>query len=52
LIATGGSAKAAQELILKCGGTVLEFIFFIELTFLKGYLNLNAPVYSLMKFDD
>ena len=36
LIATGGSAAAAQDLVKKCGGELLGFCFLIELTFLKG----------------
>ncbi|KAJ3114869.1 adenine phosphoribosyltransferase [Phlyctochytrium bullatum] len=52
LIATGGSASAAGQLARKCGGVVAEYIFFIELTALKGAQNLDAPVYSVLKFDD
>jgi adenine phosphoribosyltransferase len=36
LLATGGSAAAAAELIKKQGGTVSGFNFLIELSFLKG----------------
>jgi len=36
LIATGGSAAGAQELIEKMNGNVLSFIFLIELEFLNG----------------
>ncbi|KAG0234177.1 phosphoribosyltransferase-like protein [Mortierella sp. GBAus27b] len=49
LIATGGSAKGAQELVEKLGGVVLSFIFLIELEFLKGKAALTAPVYSMIK---
>jgi len=52
LIATGGSAKAAGELITQSGGKTLEYLFIIELTFLKGREKLIAPVYSLVKVDD
>ncbi|TPX31907.1 adenine phosphoribosyltransferase [Synchytrium microbalum] len=52
LIATGGSAKAAGELVKLFGGKVIEYLFFIELTALKGSSKLDAPIYSLMKFDD
>ncbi|KAF8076304.1 phosphoribosyltransferase-like protein [Lyophyllum atratum] len=52
LIATGGSAKAAGELIAKQGGTTLEYLFIIELTFLKGGANLDAPLYSIIQADD
>ena len=45
----GGSAMAAGELVTKCGGTVLEYLFSIELEFLKGTAKLNAPSYSIVK---
>ncbi|KAI8621566.1 adenine phosphoribosyltransferase [Chytriomyces sp. MP71] len=52
LIATGGSAKAAGELVKKNGGKTVEYIFFIELSFLKGRDVLDAPTYAVMTFDD
>ncbi|TFK43612.1 phosphoribosyltransferase-like protein [Crucibulum laeve] len=52
LIATGGSAKAAGELVTKCGGKTLEYLFIIELLFLKGGAQLDAPVYSIVQSDD
>ncbi|TPX40756.1 adenine phosphoribosyltransferase [Synchytrium endobioticum] len=52
LIATGGSAKAAGELVQISGGKVVEYIFFIELAALKGGARLDAPMYSLIQFDD
>jgi adenine phosphoribosyltransferase len=36
LLATGGSAGAAAELIQKCGGTVAGFNFLVGLNFLNG----------------
>jgi len=36
LLATGGSASAAAELIKKCGGSVFGFNFLVALDFLKG----------------
>lgn len=36
LLATGGSASAAAELVLKCGGKVAGFNFLVGLTFLNG----------------
>ncbi len=36
LLATGGSADAAAELIKKCGGEVVGFNFLVGLSFLKG----------------
>ncbi|KAL1922002.1 uncharacterized protein VTP21DRAFT_10644 [Calcarisporiella thermophila] len=52
LIATGGSAAAAGQLVQKSGGEVAEYIFLIELTALNGRKALCAPVYSLLQFDD
>ena len=36
LIATGGTAKAAAEIILKCGAEIAGFNFIIDLSFLPG----------------
>jgi adenine phosphoribosyltransferase len=52
LIATGGSAKGAGELIAMCGGETVEYIFLVELTGLKGKEKLNAPTFSLFQFED
>ncbi|KAJ7283732.1 phosphoribosyltransferase-like protein [Mycena rebaudengoi] len=52
LIATGGSAKAAGELVAKQGGKTLEYLFIIELMFLKGGSKLDAPIYSIVQSDD
>jgi len=49
LIATGGSAKAAGELIEKLEGKTLEYLFIISLPFLKGHEKLNAPSYSIVQ---
>ena len=49
LIATGGSAKAAKNLIKKAGGFCVESCFIIELKDLKGRDNLNSEVYSVLK---
>ncbi|CAA7259686.1 unnamed protein product [Cyclocybe aegerita] len=48
----GGSAHAAGELVAKQGGKTLEYIFIIELLFLKGSSKLDAPVYSVIQTDD
>lgn len=48
LIQTGGSAAAAGALVEKLGGKVTEYIFILELDFLKGRDKLNAPVYTLL----
>jgi len=50
LIATGGSAKAATELVEKLGGMVVGYSFIVELKALEGILNLpeNIPVEVLI----
>jgi len=48
LIATGGSAKAAGELVAKQGGKTLEYLFVIEIAFLKAASKLDAPLYSIV----
>ncbi|CEP63681.1 adenine phosphoribosyltransferase APT2 LALA0_S09e00122g [Lachancea lanzarotensis] len=48
IIATGGSALAAGELVEKLGANILEFSFFMELDFLKGRERLQAPVFTLL----
>ncbi len=51
LVATGGSAKAATELIDRLGGEVVGVVFLIELTDLKGVEQLEGyDVFSLIKF--
>lgn len=52
LIATGGSAKAAGDLVRQQGGKTLEYLFVIELTFLQGKDKLDAPLYSVIQSDD
>ncbi|KAL8735394.1 MAG: hypothetical protein Q9166_000939 [cf. Caloplaca sp. 2 TL-2023] len=48
IIATGGSAAAAGSLVKKLGGTLLGYIFILELDFLKGRDKLDAPVHTLL----
>jgi adenine phosphoribosyltransferase len=50
LIATGGSASAAGQLVAQCGGLVVEYLFLIELEGLAGGDKLDAPCFSLFKF--
>ena len=52
LLATGGTAGAAIQLIERLGGEVVECAFIIELAFLAGRRRL-APhgVFSLLKYD-
>ncbi|KAI9811551.1 MAG: adenine phosphoribosyltransferase [Thelocarpon impressellum] len=48
IIATGGSASAAGSLVERLGGTLLGYLFLLELDFLKGRAKLDAPVYTLL----
>ncbi len=52
LIATGGSAAAAGQLIAKSGGKTLEYLFIVSLPFLKGEARLDAPMYALVEAED
>ncbi|KAG9238065.1 phosphoribosyltransferase-like protein [Amylocarpus encephaloides] len=49
IIATGGSAAAAGQLVQQLGGNLLGYIFILELDFLKGRDKLNAPVHTLLR---
>ncbi|KAL8984633.1 MAG: hypothetical protein Q9177_004647 [Variospora cf. flavescens] len=48
IVATGGSAAAAGSLVKKLGGTLLGYVFILELDFLKGREKLDAPVHTLL----
>lgn len=51
VLATGGSAKAAAELIEKLGGKVVSIAFVVDITALKGMDKLEGyEVFSLIKF--
>jgi len=51
LLATGGSAKAAAELVERLGGEVVGIAFLIELKALKGLEKLKGyDVFALIKF--
>ena len=51
VLATGGTAKAACNLVEKLGGKVVEIAFLVELSFLNGENNLGKiPYYSLLKY--
>ena len=43
LLATGGTARAAIELVERCGGEVVACAFLIELAFLDGRARLARP---------
>jgi len=52
LLATGGTAKAACEVIEKLNGKIILLSFIIELTFLNGIRKLNGfDVRSIIKYD-
>ena len=53
LLATGGSASAAAELIKKCGGSVFGFNFLVALDFLKGdqkLKNYSSNIINLVRY--
>ena len=51
LLATGGTARAAANLLRRLGAEVVEIVFLIELTFLAGRAKLEGyPVRSLIRF--
>ena len=52
LLATGGTAAATEKLIRRANGTVVGFVFLVELTFLGGADRLGADrVISLLKYE-
>ncbi len=52
LIATGGTASAALELVEKAGGNVVAFTFLVELAFLPGREKLTPhPVHTVLRFE-
>ncbi|KAL8699624.1 MAG: hypothetical protein Q9201_005900 [Fulgogasparrea decipioides] len=48
IIATGGSAAAAGSLVKKLGGSLIGYLFILELGFLRGKEKLDAPVHTLL----
>ncbi len=52
LIATGGTAFAASELIEKVGAKCVECCFIMELDFLKGREKIKSPVYSVIQLQN
>ena len=51
LIATGGTANAAIQLVEIAGGTVTEVAAIIEIPELKGREKIKAPVYTVLNVD-
>jgi adenine phosphoribosyltransferase len=51
VLATGGTAKAAVDLVRKSGGKIVGISFLIELDFLSGRSKLpGEPVYSVLRY--
>ncbi|WP_211362771.1 adenine phosphoribosyltransferase [Gillisia hiemivivida] len=51
VLATGGTARAACDLVKKMGAEIVQCNFLVELTFLNGRKKLNSyPVKSLLKY--
>ena len=51
LLATGGTASAAAQLVELIGGSVAEFLFLIELSFLNGRARLEKyPITTLIAY--
>ena len=51
LLATGGSARAAVELVQRLGGVVVGAAFLVELEFLQGAKKLEGyDIFSLIRF--
>ena len=52
LLATGGTAAAAEHMVRSVGGTVAGIGFVVELTFLNGRGKLAGyNVFSLLEYD-
>ncbi|RKX96696.1 MAG: adenine phosphoribosyltransferase [Spirochaetes bacterium] len=52
LLATGGTMGAIIELVKKLGGNIIEAAFIVELEPLNGRKKIDAPVFSLVKYQD
>ncbi|RMD85113.1 MAG: adenine phosphoribosyltransferase [Candidatus Dadabacteria bacterium] len=53
LLATGGTACAAVDLVRKVGASVVECAFLVELAFLKGAARLAPiPTFALIRYED
>ena len=52
LLATGGTATAAGDLLNDTGAKVVASAFIVELNFLNGRDRLDTPVHSLIRYDE
>lgn len=52
ILATGGSASAAGQLVEKAQADIVEYLFVMELDFLKGRDKLGKPVFTLFGGQD
>ena len=50
LLATGGTAKAAHDLVEEVGARVVECAFLVELAFLEGAKRLGTPIHAEVTF--
>jgi adenine phosphoribosyltransferase len=50
VLATGGTARAAGELVARSGAVIAGYGFLIELTDLKGRSKLEQPVHAVLKY--
>ena len=50
LLATGGTARASESLIVKAGAKCVECCFVIELLSLKGRDNIKSNIYGVLSF--
>jgi adenine phosphoribosyltransferase len=50
VLATGGTARAAGELVARTGAEVAGYGFLIELTDLRGRDKLEQPVHAVLKY--
>jgi len=51
LLATGGTMKAAMELVEELGGKIIGSSFLIELAFLGGRNKLSSEIHALITYD-
>jgi adenine phosphoribosyltransferase len=51
VLATGGTAKALEELVNKLGGEIVQFNFLMELSFLNGRDKIkNNPIFAAITY--